>query len=101
MLLSVNGSDFLTVDAKEVFFTYAALRAAIQAFTVLDNSESTPESVLPDRFRTWKEWSAPSMICRVGCGPRLSQMGLNNDKSARSSRGPCKKSIGSFTSCKC
>ena len=53
--VSGNGSDFLTVDAKEVFFTYAALRAAVQAFTVLDNSESTPESVLPDRFRTWKE----------------------------------------------
>src|SRR2546428_8396219 len=50
------------------------------------NSRSTPASSWPERFSTWKEWSAVSITRSVARGPSVSQTGRSRFKSARESR---------------
>jgi hypothetical protein len=49
------GGDFGLDSRNGYFGHWMAPCAVVQALTVVDNSASTWESVLPERFSTWKE----------------------------------------------
>src|SRR5882672_9486198 len=56
-------SDPELLGGKHVFLRLRRIdqRAAPQAATVPASSSRTSASVRPERFRTWNEWSAPSI----------------------------------------
>src|SRR6267143_285286 len=69
--------------------------------TATVSSSSTSASVRPDRLRTWNEWSPPSTRCSVARWPSRWTRDSSSFRSAKSSRVPCKKSIGTSTRARC
>src|SRR5258706_4484027 len=64
-------------------------------------SAMTSASFRPVRAGTWNEWSASSNISSVARSPRRFTIGSSNVRSARASREPWRKSIGTFTWKRC
>src|SRR6266478_948732 len=57
-----------------------------QEAVVSASSRRTSASVLLELLRTWKEWSADSMTCRVARSPNFAQMGRSSLISANRER---------------
>src|SRR5690606_25552634 len=69
--------------------------------TASTSSSSTSASVRPERLSTWNEWSAPSTTCSVARSPSRACTWRISSRSARSSRVPWRKSMGTPTSSRC
>ena len=90
-----NGFSLIT-SLRQPQARESAHEAAVRA-----SSRSTLASVVPERFRTWKEWSAVSTICNVARGASFAHSGCKSARSASVSRVPCRNSIGTSTCSKC